>query len=77
MTYKFPQFNVQIVNPTIAINLNTISDKALDKLLTVDVLLTTDTAEFGVIAENMPYAVTWEDTDISSMVNTWLVQFEV
>ena len=41
MTYKFPQFNVQIVNPTISINLNTISDKALDKLLGVSVLLST------------------------------------
>ena len=77
MTYKFTQFQVQIVNPTIAINLNTISDKALDKLLGVDVLLTTDTAEFGVRAEDMPYVETWEDDDIPAMVNTWLIQFEV
>ena len=77
MTYKFPQFQVQIVNPTIAINLNTISDKALDKLLSVDVLLTTDTAEFGVRAEDMPYVETWDDDDIPAMVNTWLIQFEV
>ena len=77
MTYKFPQFQVQIVNPTISINLNTISDKAIDKLLGVDVLLTTDTAEFGVIAENMPYTITWDDDDIPAMVNTWLIQFEV
>lgn len=77
MTYKFPQFNVQIVNPTIAINLNTISDKAIDKLLGVDVLLTTDTAEFGVRAENMPYDPTWDDDDIPAMVNTWLAQFAV
>ena len=77
MTYRFPQFNVQIVNPTIAINLNTISDKALDKLLSVDVLLTTDTAEFGVRAEDMPYVETWEDDDIPAMVNIWLAQFAV
>jgi hypothetical protein len=77
MTYKFPQFNVQIVNPTIFINLNTISDKAIDKLLSVDVLLTTDTAEFGVRAEDMPYAVTWDDDDIPAMVNIWLAKFAV
>lgn len=77
MTYKFSQFNVQIVDPTIEINLNTISDKAIDKLLSVDVLLTTDTAEFGVIAENMPYTDTWDDIDIPAMVNIWLAQFEV
>jgi hypothetical protein len=77
MTYKFPQFNVQIVKPTISINLNTISDKAIDKLLSVDVLLTTDTAEFGVRAEDMPYAVTWDDDDIPAMVNIWLAKFAV
>jgi hypothetical protein len=77
MKYKFPQFQVQIVNPTIAINLNTISDKAIDKLLSVDVLLTTDTAEFGVRAEDMPYAVTWDDDDIPAMVNIWLAKFAV
>ena len=77
MTYKFPQFQVHIVNPTISINLNTISDKAIDKLLSVDVLLTTDTAEFGVRAEDMPYVETWDDDDIPAMVNTWLIQFEV
>ena len=77
MTYKFPQFQVQIVNPTIAINLNTISDKAIDKLLGVDVLLTTDTAEFGVRAEDMPYTITWEDVDVPDMVNIWLAQFAV
>ena len=77
MTYKFPQFNVQIVNPTIFINLNTISDKAIDKLLSVDVLLTTDTATFGVRAEDMPYTITWEDVDVPDMVNIWLAQFAV
>ena len=77
MTYKFPQFQVQIVNPTISINLNTISDKAIDKLLSVDVLLTTDTAELGVSAEDMQYAVAWDDDDIPAMVNIWLAQFAV
>ena len=77
MTYKFTQFNVQIVNPTININLNTISDKAIDKLLGVDLVLTTDTAEFGVRAEDMPYLESWDDADVPGMVNIWLVQFEV
>ena len=77
MTYSFPQFNVQIVNPTININLNTISDKALDKLLSIDVLLTTASAQFGVRAEDMPYTDTWDDADIPDMVNIWLAQYEV
>jgi hypothetical protein len=77
MTYKFPQFQVEITDPAISINLNTISDKALDKLLGVDVLLTTASAQFGVRAEDMPYTDTWEDSDIPDMVNIWLAQFAV
>jgi hypothetical protein len=77
MTYKFPQFQVEITDPAISINLNTISDKAIDKLLGVDVLLTTTSAQFGVRAEDMPYTDTWDDADVPDMVNIWLAQFAV
>jgi len=77
MTYKFPQFQIEITDPAISINLNTISDKALDKLLGVDVLLTTASAQFGVRAEDMPYVDTWDDADVPDMVNIWLAQFAV
>jgi hypothetical protein len=77
MTYLFPQFKVEISNPTIFVNLNTIQDKAIDKLLSVDVVLTTDTATFGVTASDMPYSDTWEDDDVKGMVLNWLKQFEI
>jgi hypothetical protein len=77
MTYKFEQFKVTITDPKIAINLNTILDKAIDKLLSVDITLITDTATFGVTAIDMPYSSTWDDDDISPMVNEWLKQFQV
>jgi hypothetical protein len=77
MTYKFPQFQVEITDPTISINLNTISDKAIDKLLGVDLLLTTASAQFGVRAEDMPYTDTWDDADVPDMVNIWLAQYAV
>jgi hypothetical protein len=77
MTYKFPQFNIEIIDPSLLVSLNTIQDRAIDKLLSVFVILTTDTAEFGVIAENMPYVDTWDDADIPDMVNIWLAQYEV
>ncbi len=76
MKYKFPQFNVEIIDPVIDIDLNTIQDKAIDKLLSVDVLLSTDTASFGVRAEDMPYVDTWEDDDIPTMVDNWITQYE-
>jgi len=77
MTYKFPQFQVEITDPAISINLNTISDKAIDKLLAVDILLTTTSAQFGVRAEDMPYTDTWDDADVPDMVNIWLAQYAV
>lgn len=77
MKYKFEQFNVEIINPKVTVDLNTIHDKAIDKLLSVSVTLETDTAKFGVIAQEMPYVGTWEDKDVPSMVNEWLKQFEV
>lgn len=75
--YKFEQFKVEIVNPTITIDLNTIQDKAIDKLLSVDILLTTDSATFGVIANDMSYEYSWDDDDIPLMVDKWIKQFEV
>jgi len=77
MTYKFPQFKLEIENPIIYVNLNTIQDKAIDQLLSVDVVLTTDTAKFGVTAQDMPYINTWEDEEVEGMVLNWLKQFEV
>jgi hypothetical protein len=76
MTYKFPQFKVEIVNPTISVDLDTIQDKAISKLLSVSVTLETDSATFGVTAEDMPYTDTWEDSEIEEMVVEWLKQFE-
>lgn len=77
MKYKFPQFQIEIENPTIEINMNTIGDKAVDQLLSVDIVLSTPTAKFGVRAEDRPYDPTWEDSSIPSMVNEWLQGFEV
>ena len=77
MKYKFPQFKVEIENPTITIDLDTIGDKAISKTLSVDILLTTESASFGVRAIDMPYTDTWEDSDVESMVMQWLTQFEV
>ena len=77
MTYKFPQFKVEIINPTIEVNLNSIGDKALDKLLSVDIKLNTDTSSFGLTALDMPYLDTWEDSEVEGMVLNWLTQFEI
>ena len=76
-TYKFPQFNVEISDPVVSIDMNTIGDKALDRLLSVDIVLTVPGAMFGVRMEDMSYTDTWDDSDIPSMVNIALEAFEV
>jgi hypothetical protein len=76
-TYKFPQFKIEIINPIVTVDLNTISDKAVDKLLSVDVTLATDTATFGVRAIDMPYTDTWDDDDVEALVDNWLINYEV
>jgi hypothetical protein len=77
MKYKFPQFKVEIENPTITIDLDSIGDKAISKTLSVDILLTTESASFGVRAEDMPYVDVWYDEDVEPMVIEWLKQFEI
>lgn len=76
-TYKFPEFNVEIVNPTVTINMNSIGDRAVDKLLSVDIVLNVPSALFGVRMENMPYADTWDDSDVPGMVDIALQAYEV
>lgn len=77
MRYKFEQFKVEIEPTSIEVDLNSIHDKAIDKQLSVDILLISDSGKFGVTAENMPYVETWSDEDIEPMVNEWLKQFEI
>jgi hypothetical protein len=77
MKYKFEQFNIEIENPTVKIDLKTIRDNAIDKLLSVDVILTVNGLRFGVTAENMAYVDSWEDSEIEAMVVEWLTQYEI
>lgn len=76
-TYSFPQFSVTITDPEVDILMNTIGDKAVNKLLSVDILLTTATAQFGVRMEDMPYDPTWDDSEVPGMVNTKLQEYIV
>lgn len=74
MTYYFPQFKVEIKNPTIAVQ--SVTDNVKDKTCSVDILLTTDSASFGVNLSGFSYSDTWEDSDIFAWVNEELINFE-
>lgn len=66
-TYKFPQFNVTITDPTVEVM--NVTDAINQKTCSVDVLLTTPAAEFGVTFQGFTYVDTWDDQDIIDWVN--------
>ena len=52
-TYRFEQFNLDIVNPVVDANEDTISIQPTSNTIAVDVTLTTDSATFGVRLEQI------------------------
>ena len=65
--YKFPQFNVEIVNPEVVVNL--VHDYIQVKECNVDVLLITSSTTFGVTFIGYTYTTDWNDQDIIDWVN--------
>jgi hypothetical protein len=75
-TYNFPQFKVEIVNPTIEIQ--QVNDALTSKTCSVDILLKTDSAKFGVNMQGFTYDESWEDADIENWVlNVELPKYEI
>ena len=53
MTYRFEQFNIDIINPVVDANEDSISIQPSSNTIAVDVTLTTDSATFGVRLEEI------------------------
>jgi uncharacterized protein YlxP (DUF503 family) len=75
MKYKFPQFKAEITDPQIAVQ--SVTDNLKEKTCSVDILLTTETAKFGVNLSGFTYSDTWEDADIYAWVQVELEKFAV
>ena len=75
MTYKFENWNVEIVDPIKQV-VNVI-DNIENKTCNVDLLLTTDTAQFGVTLNGFTYSLTWDDQDVRDWVAIELEKYEV
>jgi len=75
-TYKFEQFNVEIINPTV--DVTNVNDSINQKTCSVDVLLTTDSINFGVNFSGFTYGDTWTDQEIIDwVINTELPKYEI
>ena len=77
MNYKFPDFNVEIVNPKVTVV--NVSDKIQLKYCVVSILLVDEVkTQFGFTFPNLfTYVDTWTDADIDAWVSKQLVQYEV
>ena len=75
MTYKFSQFNVEIVDPIVkVINVN---DRIDELICSVEIELITDNSKFGVTLDGFTYVDDWSDTDIRLWVAIELQKYEV
>lgn len=77
MNYKFPDFKIEIVNPTVTVV--NVSDKIQDKFCVVSILLVDEVgSKFGfTFPELFTYVDTWDDSDINAWVSKQLVNYEV
>jgi hypothetical protein len=66
-TYKFPQFNVEIINPTVTVT--TVTDNIIERVCSASVILSTASANFGINFEGYTYTEDWNDQDIIDWVN--------
>lgn len=74
MKYTFPQFKVTIENPSIEIV--HVTDNLSEKTCSVDILLTADSASFGINLSGFNYLDSWEDEDIENWVSLELHNYE-
>ena len=74
-TYKFDQFNVEIVDPTVEVI--TIHDTIAQKTCAVDVLLSTPTANFGVTLNGFTYTTDWNDEEVKIWTMVELQKYAV
>lgn len=74
-TYKFEQFNVEIVNPIIIMTM--VHDNVLDHTCSVDLELTADGAKFGINLAGFTYVSDWSDDEVRIWAFTELQKYEV
>ena len=78
MKLKFEQLKTEITDPTISIDMRSIMDNTIEKLLSVSITLeTANTKIYGVRITDIPYTDTWEDADIEGLVMERLKDFEI
>lgn len=73
MRYKFENFNAEIEPKEWQIE--SVTDN-YNNTCTVNIVLISDTAKFGVCLDWFEYSDTWEDADIEAFIETKLKEYE-
>ncbi len=78
-TYKFEQFDIEIIDPIVTANEDTIHLQISTNTISVDIRLETTTAKFGVLLDQIQVEnMTYEGYDnLMVRVNERLEDFEV
>lgn len=66
-TYRFPQFNIEIIDPTVTVT--TVIDNIIERVCAANVILSTPSTNFGVSFVGYTYTEDWNDQDIINWVN--------
>ena len=78
MKYKFEQFNTEITDPIVIVDMTNIADNTIESMLTIGVTLTTPNAKmYGVSLDKIPYVKTWSDSQIEGLVMERLKDFVI
>lgn len=75
MTYKFDQFNVEITDPNVSVV--HVLDNISEKQCSVEVLLATTDANFGVTLSGFTYTSDWTDEEVEMWTLTELQKYAV
>ena len=73
--YKFPQFNVEIIDPVIIMTI--VHDNVIDHTCSVEMKLTSDGANFGITLDGFTYVSDWSDDEVRIWAFIELQKYEV
>ena len=79
-TYKFPQFDIEIVNPTITVDGQagtTIVNNVPNDEAYADIILESEGVKFGLRLEGSPKPIDWTMESLSIWVGQQLAKYEI
>lgn len=77
MKYKFEQFNVELENPTITINFDSLIQKPANLTFSVEVFLQVNGAKYSHTFQDLTYVGVLTNSEVVEQVNNELLNFAI